>query len=120
MERELIFVYNANTDPLSVLVDYAHKMFKPSSYKCELCALTHHNLGERSSWKKFRKRSGVSMEFMYIRAFEEKFNLQYNYPVILQKEENNVFLLMGKADLQKIESVEELITQLKTRLSQRV
>ena len=70
--------------------------------------------------KNFRKQSDVRMEFMYIRGFEEKFNLQYDYPVILEKEGKNVALLMGKADLQEIESVEELITQLKTRLNQKV
>lgn len=118
MDRKLLFVYNANTDPMSAIVDYAHKVFKPSTYKCELCALTHHNLGQRSAWKKFKKRSEVEMEFMYIRGFEAKFNLQYQYPVILERKGDEFLQVMGKSELQKIESVEELIEKLEGILDQ--
>ena len=119
MERTLIFVYNANTDPISAIVDYAHKVFKPSTYKCELCALTYHNLGERSAWKKYKKQSNVEMEFMYIRGFEEKFNLQYEYPVILEREVDGFFEIMGKKELQKIKSVDVLIAELEEILDRR-
>jgi hypothetical protein len=112
MEHKLVFVYNANTDPISAIVDYAHKVFKPSTYKCELCALTHHNLGQRSEWKKFKKRSKVEMEFMYIRGFEAEFNLQYEYPVILERKGAGFLQVMGKKELQEIESVEKLIEKL--------
>ncbi len=117
MERQLIFVYNANTDPISAIVDYAHKVFKPSTYKCELCALTHHNLGERSAWKDFKNRSSADMEFMYIRGFEAKFNLQYNYPVILEKAGDGFLQIMGKQELNKISSVDELIADLESILN---
>ena len=120
MEGKLIFVYNANTDPISAIVDYAHKVFKPSSYKCELCALTHHNLGERSAWKDFKNRTNADMEFMYIRGFEATFNLQYDYPVILMKAEEGFQQLMGKKELQKISSVSELIEDLEDILQRKV
>lgn len=118
MERKLVFVYNANTDPISAIVDYAHKVFKPSTYKCELCALTHHNLGQRSEWKKFRQRAKVEMEFMYIRGFEAEFNLHYEYPVILEKEDREFRLIMGKKELQTIQSVEGLIEKLEGIIKQ--
>ena len=120
MERQLIFVYNANTDPISAIVDYAHKVFKPSTYKCELCALTHHNLGERSVWKDFKNRSKADMEFMYIRGFEAKFNLQYDYPVILEKKDGEFLQIMGKKELQKIKSVDKLILDLEEMLDRKL
>ncbi len=116
MERNLIFVYNANTDSISVLVDYAHKVFKPSTYKCELCTLTHHNLGERSAWKKFKRSAKVGMEFMYIRGFEAKFNHRYEYPVILEKTADGFVQLMDKKTLRKIKSVDALILLLQKML----
>ncbi|MDG1334210.1 MAG: GTPase [Crocinitomicaceae bacterium] len=118
MSHKLVFVYNANTDPVSVIVDYAHKVFKPSTYKCELCELTHHNLGQRSAWKKFKKRSKVEMEFKYIRGFEAEFNLQYEYPVILERTADGFHQIMGKKEFQKIESVEELIEKLEVIIEQ--
>lgn len=120
MERQLIFVYNANTDPISAVVDYAHKVFKPSTYKCKLCALTHHNLGVRSAWKNFKKQSNVNMEFMYIRGFEAQFNVQYDYPVILERKDDKFVLFIGKDELQKMSSVENLISELNRKLDERV
>lgn len=42
----LLFVYNREKDLTNGAIDCAHKVFKPSSYKCELCALTYPNLGQ--------------------------------------------------------------------------
>lgn len=116
MERKLIFVYNAKTDPMSAIVDYAHKVINPSTYKCELCALTHHNLGERSAWKNFRKSVNADFQFMYIRGFERKFNLLLTYPVIIEDTSEGFVTVMDKDALQKTASVEELINQLKDLL----
>lgn len=109
MERQLIFVYNANKDPISAIVDYAHKVFKPSTYACELCALTHHHFGERNAWKDFQERTNAEMEFMYIRGFEEKFNLTFIYPVILEREGDRFVELIGKQKLHQMTSVDDLI-----------
>ncbi len=119
MEGKLIFVYNANSDPISVIVDYAHKVFKPSTYKCELCALTHHNLGQRNAWKHFKARSKMEMEFMYIHGFEKEFNLQFEYPVILVRHDDSIHELMGKKEFQSIESVEKLIEKLEALIDQK-
>lgn len=109
MKRELIFVYNANSDPLSAMVDYAHKLFRPSTYACDLCALTHHNLGERAAWKKFKERSNVDMDFMYIRGFEATFNLRYDYPVIIERCDEQFKEILTKTELKQMITVEELI-----------
>lgn len=117
MERTLLFVYNAQNDAFSAMVDYAHKLFKPSTYPCELCALTHHHFGERKSWTAFKERSEIEMEFHYIRQFEDEFNLQYTYPVIVMKQGDQLELFMSKSQIQQVKSVEELIKELETRLN---
>ncbi len=116
---DLLFVYNANTDIKSAVFDYAHKVFSPSTYQCELCALTHHNLGERKAWKRFKKRTDVTMEFWYIKQFEGEFNMRFDYPVVLRKREDGLHLFMSKAELQQLESVEELIGVLEQRTKRR-
>ncbi len=107
---KLLLVYNTHSDPFSTVVDYVHKMFSPSTYKCDLCALTHHHLGERSVWKNFRKSSGVEMEFMYIRQYERKYKERHNYPVVLKVEEGERKVLISKEHLRSIKDVNELIT----------
>lgn len=109
---KLIFVYNANTDPLSAISDYAHKVFSPSTYKCDLCALTHHNLGQRSSWKTFRENTEANMKFLYIRQFEREFNFSPEYPVILESRKGELIPVLDKYKLAEIESIDELIKAL--------
>ncbi|NJM95354.1 MAG: GTPase, partial [Acaryochloridaceae cyanobacterium CSU_5_19] len=40
MDR-LIFVYNANSGGINTALDIAHKLLSPSTYRCNLCRLTH-------------------------------------------------------------------------------
>ncbi|MBL4862511.1 MAG: GTPase [Crocinitomicaceae bacterium] len=109
---ELLFVYNANADVISQLVDYVHKVLKPSTYRCALCALRHHNLGERKNWKKFKQRSKSKLSFHYIRAFEKEFNESYDYPVVLVSEEDQRKVVFDKQMLKEMKSVDGLITVL--------
>ncbi|MDX2359769.1 MAG: GTPase [Crocinitomicaceae bacterium] len=110
---ELIFVYNAHTDPVSATVDYLHKVFSPKTYKCELCALTHHNLGQRSAWTQFKKESGAEMQFMYIKGFEKKFGGNYTYPVVLEIKSDGLHQALNKNELADLNNVEGLIVAIK-------
>lgn len=115
---KLVFVYNANSGMLSQLVDFAHKIFKPSTYKCELCALTHHSLGERLMWKVFKRGSDADLNFYYIPEFQEKYKVSFDYPVILVENNNSLSVLMNKDELRGIKDLEELITQLEDRIKE--
>ena len=44
---KLIFVYNAKSGKLNALFDIAHKIVKPETYQCSLCAITHDALSEK-------------------------------------------------------------------------
>ena len=113
MKRQIIFVYNAHTDPINVVVDYAHKVFKPSTYKCDLCALTHHNLGQRSVWKEFMLDVDFDLSFMYIKGFEKKFKERYEYPVVLELSNGQLSLHINKEQIKTLKNVNDLIYQLK-------
>ena len=114
---ELLFVYNAKADPQSAITDYLHKVFSPSTYGCELCALTHHNLGQRTNWKQFkRKNEQLRMSFYYINQFENKFDESYEYPVVLLRENNSNKVLIAKADFKQMNSANDLILTLENKL----
>ena len=111
---ELLFVYNAEKDLINGAIDYAHKVFKPSTYKCDLCALTYHNLGQRSSWKKFKKDTNADVSFHYIKGFEKKFNESYDYPVVLKRDNEENTVVLNCQELSEIDSVEDLILKIET------
>ena len=82
---ELIFVYNADSGILNLLKDAAHKMLKPETYPCSLCALTYGAVSEKRRWWKFRKEDGRSMRFLHKDKFEAEFGKRYEYPVVLEQ-----------------------------------
>tara|TARA_R110002072_G_scaffold290921_1_gene458784 strand:- start:5521 stop:5889 length:369 start_codon:yes stop_codon:yes gene_type:complete len=112
----ILFVYNANSNAMNRMVDFAHKILKPSTYKCQLCSLTHHTLGERLIWKAFKQQSNLKLDFYYIKKFEEEYILSYNYPVILVEENGDLEVIMSNNELNKIKDVEELISILEVKL----
>ena len=56
LERELILVYNADSDLFSLIKDALHKILSPSTYQCNLCSLTFGMIGMRDEWKALRKQ----------------------------------------------------------------
>lgn len=65
-DRSLIFVYNADSGAMAALKDYVHKMVKPMTYECNLCAVTYGNLGLKNEWKRFIERIGMPVDFLHM------------------------------------------------------
>ena len=106
---EIIFVYNAKSDEVNLLIDFTHKIISPSTYGCDLCKLTHTNLGQRKEWIAFKNGSPVKLEFYHLDEFEEKFNESHKYPVILQKLTDGFEILLDSREIAKLTSVNALI-----------
>ena len=114
---KVIVVYNANENIKSAILDYAHKVFSPSTYRCELCSLTHSNIGPRKEWRSFRKSVNLVLDVMYIESFEERFNHRFNYPVILLEIQDNLEVIMTKDEIANHSSIESLLESLNSRLN---
>ena len=85
MSKQLVFVYNADSGMFNTLTDIAHKVFSPQTYECNLCAISHSYLSERSEWKEFIEDLGVECEFLHRDEFVKKYNSEENsFPVIFE------------------------------------
>lgn len=104
----ILFVYNAESGKLNSILDIAHKAISPATYQCSLCSLTHDTLNEKSEWTRFKASSTNHLEFLHKNEFEAKFKTKYVYPVILDNT-GEMKVLFSKADLNKFNSVAELI-----------
>jgi hypothetical protein len=112
-----MFVYNAENDAWSKSMDFAHKILRPSTYPCDLCALTHGTFGERKAWSEFRAQSGVAMEFIYLKKFKEQFGeLTNQAPLVLMNKGKGWTIVMERKDFQAVGSLDNLISHL-TRLT---
>lgn len=83
----LLFVYNADTGLFNTMADIGHKIFSPSTYKCDLCMLTHGYFSERDEWRDFVESLQVSAEFIHRDEFRTQYpDMEIDLPaVIIQK-----------------------------------
>lgn len=112
---KLIFVYNAQSGKMNALLDTAHKIVSPSTYNCDLCALTFGSLRESAVWKSFRENSKVPMEFYhkneFKKAFASKWLAKYAYPVLLIQNENGLEIGISAQDFEEIDTLESLMNR---------
>lgn len=109
---KLIFVYNADSGLVNTLMDIGHKVISPQTYKCNLCDLTFGVFFEHKQWKEFRESSNTKMEFLHKDEFEQKHAQKFEYPVVLQ-EDNDLSVAISQTELNQIETLDDLISQVK-------
>ena len=69
----LLFVYNADSGLFNTLADIGHKHFSPTTYPCQLCAITHGVLAERGAWRDFVASLDLPCEFLHRDQFQDRF-----------------------------------------------
>lgn len=108
---KLIFVYNADSGLFNTVADIAHKILSPSTYSCQLCALTHSYFSVKDEWKDFLLEIETPMEFLHKNEFEEKYqHLKCDYPALLLSSDKGLEVLVSADALNQCNSLEELKT----------
>ncbi len=70
---QLLFVYNAGADRLSVALDFLHKIIRPSTYACNLCAITYGTFNMYPEWEQFIKSLPVETLFLHKDEFKKEY-----------------------------------------------
>ena len=119
---KLIFVYNANSGKVSAILDGLHKMVNPSTYDCNLCAITFGNFSEVKIWKEFREESEAEMKFYhkdeFLKKFRSKWLPKYDFPVLLSEENGALELFIDAQELNSLEDANQLIATIRKRQSE--
>jgi len=120
---KLIFVYNANSGKLNSYLDSIHKVMSPSTYDCNLCAITHGAIKENELWKAFRENSSHEMLFYHKDEFEnahqEVVDKNKGLPAIFTEKEGAFEAFISKKELDDLTSAEALIEAIMKRSSAR-
>ncbi len=107
--KQLIFVYNAESGLFNSLSDFAHKILSPSTYKCQLCALTYGNFNMNTQWKKFINTLPVKVIFLHKDEFISKYGFGYaGFPSAYIKDNERIKPLITVTEFQQRKSLEEL------------
>ena len=109
MEQKLIFVYNANSGLFSSLTDTVHKMVSPSTYKCNLCAITYGALDMKQEWRKFIENFPHEVEFLHKNEMKKypKFK-KIELPAVLLKKRSKTEQLVKAEEINGCKTIKEL------------
>jgi hypothetical protein len=112
--ERLIFVYNANSGIGNSLLDGLHKTLSPSTYNCNLCAITFGVFSENRMWREFRQDTGPDMEFLHLDEFKERYPSSGNqytdgFPQVFILKEGQLKMFLGKEEINAMNDPEDLI-----------
>ena len=113
MKPQFIFVYNADSGLFNSITDFAHKIISPSTYNCNLCALTYGNFIMRNEWKTFIQQLSVDVVLLHKDEFQKVYNLETKLPVIFIKNNDEIKLCISDKEINNcktLQQLEDLIT----------
>jgi hypothetical protein len=119
-EGALAVVWNASQGWQQAVFDSLHKWISPQTYSCNLCRLTHGLTGPREAWKSFLETLDRPVLFYHKDEFENagiQGDFSLEFPMILSFDRGNWEVVMDASVLDGIRSLEELLAELKNRLS---
>lgn len=119
MRPQLLFVYNADSGLFNTVADIAHKLLSPSTYVCDLCALTHGHFKVRDEWVRFLRNLDADCEFLHRDEFHAEYGrTDISLPAIFLNGEGSPTVFIDADTLKKCGSLDALITVLTHRLNQ--
>ncbi len=116
MTKKLIFVYNADSGLFNTVTDIAHKLFSPSTYECQLCAITHSAFSMREEWKTFLQSIQHEMEFLHRDEWKKLHQEQADELPAVYYGDETVTLLINSKEINQCETIEQLKQLIRDRL----
>lgn len=108
-EAELILVYNADRGFFNIIKDSLHKAISPSTYKCNLCALTYGTVSMKEEWLRFIERLEIPAELMHRDEFYKMLKTHphsvkdVKFPTVFLRREDEVNLFISHIEINSAE-----------------
>mgnify|MGYP006277213555 CR=1 FL=1 len=116
----LVFIFNADSGAINSVKDFFHKMVKPSTYECNLCAVTFGNFGMKKEFAEYITdiEEQIPVEFLHKDEFEELYPEAKNpkYPSAYYWDEEKLSVFISQKEMNSVESIDELTTLIDKRL----
>ena len=116
---KLLFVYNADAGWLNAAWDSAHKLVSPKTYRCSLCAVTHHPLGMKKRWSAFINGLDVEVEFAHRDEAEKQFAVNAPvWPAVLRVDGGQAEVWLTAEQLHSAQTLDQLATLIRNKLDE--
>jgi hypothetical protein len=115
----LVFVYNADRGFFNMMADISHKVLSPSTYPCNLCALTHGAFSIRKEWRDFLAKIKPPLTFLHRDEFRKEFKLEDELPAIYIKDlrTDNLRPFLDARTLKTLTGLEDLKHMISDKLT---
>ena len=119
---ELILVYNADSGFFNIIKDALHKSVSPSTYQCNLCALTYGTIRMKSKWKTFIEKIKIPAEFFHRDEFFKMLKTHPHrlknarFPAIYLHKNEKLSLLITSDEINQCKTLEDLINLVDEKL----
>ena len=111
---KLVFVYNADSGLFNTLTDIAHKLLSPSTYKCNLCELTHGYFQAREEWTTFLKDLDADIVFLHRDEYVDRYpDAAVEFPAIFVNSYDELKLWIDKKVINEMSSADELMEMIR-------
>ncbi len=109
MQKHLIFIYNADSGILNMASDWLHKILRPETYPCSLCALTYGHFGEKKEWRETLSKLNHKTEFLHQDEFNEQYpDQKFKLPCVLINKNNELSEILSAEELNAMTSLSDL------------
>ena len=115
-ESELIFVYNAKSGMVNEFLDFAHKIVSPSTYNCNLCAMSYGNFTMKKKWSDYISSLPVRSTFTYKDKVSEYGYNNIELPSIIFRNGSKSKVIISSEEINKLKKIDQLINILSDRL----
>jgi hypothetical protein len=114
----LVFVYNANAGLLAGVMDSLHKTLSPSTYPCDLCAITYGATRMKGAWRDWLARLELPTQFFHRPDFKATWpGVTEALPAIFLEQNERLSVLVAAAEFIGVKQVDELIALLESKLA---
>lgn len=108
-DKKIVFIYNADSGAINLVKDFWKKMFKPSSYECNLCMQTFGAFSMKKDWKSFVNNLNIDVEFLHRDEFESKYGItDAKYPSAYLYKNRNIELIINDEEMNSAKSLDEM------------
>ena len=115
-ESELIFVYNAKSGMVNEFLDLAHKIVSPSTYNCNLCAISYGNFTMKKKWSDYISSLPVRSTFTYKDKVSEYGFNNIELPSIIFRNGSRSKVIISSEEINEFKKIDQLINILSDRL----
>ena len=117
---EIVFVYNADGTISGKAKDFVHKIVRPSTYDCQLCAVTFGFAGMKSKWRDFIASIDATVSFVHRDELGDDHSsiVGQALPGAWQRTDDGPWqVLVDSPTIRSCDSLDELIEIMRLRLS---